>query len=225
MKRVNGIMSLIDIEALRATPLKTDPYEYLVVPAFVTGKALDSVIADFPNIESTGSIPPSELDIYGSFEQLLEEMNGPEFRKVIEEKFGVDLTGRPSMFTIRGHCARNNGKIHTDTESKIITVLLYLNQEWEAGGGRLRILRSGTDLNDAAEEVSPNGGTLLVFKRSDKSWHGHEPFEGQRRAIQMNWVRDEDVVAHEQRRHRFTSTLKRLNPFGSRASRETTGAH
>ncbi len=214
-------MSLIDIDALRATPLKTDPYEYLVVPAFVTGKALDSVIADFPNIQSTGSIPPSELDIYGSFGQLLDEMNGPEFREVIEEKFGVDLTDRPTMFTVRGYCARNNGKIHTDTESKIITVLLYLNQDWEAGGGRLRILRSGTDLDDAAEEVSPNGGTLLIFKRSDKSWHGHEPFEGQRRAIQMNWVRDDDVVAHEQRRHRFTSTLKRLNPFGNRAARET----
>ncbi len=148
-------------------------------------------------------------------------MNGPDFRDVIEEKFGVDLTGRPTMFTVRGYCARNNGKIHTDTPSKIITVLLYLNQEWEAGGGRLRILRSGTDLDDAAEEVSPNGGTLLIFKRSENSWHGHEPFEGQRRAIQMNWVTDEDVVAHEQRRHRFTSTLKRLNPFGNRATRET----
>ena len=118
------------------------------------------------------------------------------------------------MFTVRGHCAHNNGKIHTDTESKIITVLLYLNEEWEAGGGRLRVLRSGTDLDDAAEEVSPNGGTLLVFRRSDNSWHGHEPFEGQRRAIQMNWVRDEAVVEHEQRRHRFTAFLKKLNPFG-----------
>lgn len=213
-------MSLIDIEALRATPLKTDPYDYFVVPAFVTGKALDSVIADFPNIDSTGSIPPSELDIHGSFQQLLDEMNGPEFREAIEEKFGLDLSDRPSMFTIRGFCARNNGKIHTDTKSKIITVLLYLNQEWEAGGGRLRILRSATDLNDAAEEVSPNGGTLLVFRRSDNSWHGHEPFEGQRRAIQMNWVTDEEVVEHEQRRHRFTSTLKKLNPFGSRATRD-----
>lgn len=213
-------MSLIDIEALRATPLKTDPYDYFVVPAFVTGKALDSVIADFPNIDSTGSIPPSELDIHGSFQQLLDEMNGPEFREAIEEKFGIDLSDRPSMFTIRGFCARNNGKIHTDTKSKIITVLLYLNQEWEAGGGRLRILRSATDLNDAAEEVSPNGGTLLVFRRSDNSWHGHEPFEGQRRAIQMNWVTDEEVVEHEQRRHRFTSTLKKLNPFGSRATRD-----
>lgn len=213
-------MSLIDIEALRATPLKTDPYDYFVVPAFVTGKALDSVIADFPNIDSTGSIPPSELDIHGSFQQLLDEMNGPEFREAIEEKFGLDLSDRPSMFTIRGFCARNNGKIHTDTKSKIITVLLYLNQDWEAGGGRLRILRSGTDLNDAVEEVSPNGGTLLVFRRSDNSWHGHEPFEGQRRAIQMNWVTDEEVVVHEQRRHRFTSTLKKLNPFASRATRD-----
>lgn len=218
-------MSLIDIEALRATPLKTEPYDYFVVPAFVTGKALDSVIADFPNIDSTGSIPPSELDIHGSFQQLLDEMNGPEFREAIEEKFGLDLSDRPTMFTIRGFCARNNGKIHTDTKSKIITVLLYLNQDWEAGGGRLRILRSGTDLNDAAEEVSPNGGTLLVFRRSDNSWHGHEPFEGQRRAIQMNWVTDEEVVVHEQRRHRFTSTLKKLNPFASRATREAEGTY
>jgi len=213
-------MSLINLEALRATPLKTDPYDYFVVPAFVSGKALDDVIADFPDIQSTGSIPPSELDIRGAFEQLLEEMNGPEFRAAVEEKFGLDLSDRPTMFTVRGYCSRTNGKIHTDTKSKIITVLLYLNQDWEAGGGRLRILRSGTDLDDAAEEVSPNGGTLLVFRRSDNSWHGHEPFEGQRRAIQMNWVTDEEVVAHEQRRHRFTATLKKLNPFGSRAARE-----
>ncbi|HMM15625.1 MAG TPA: 2OG-Fe(II) oxygenase [Parvibaculum sp.] len=212
-------MSLIDIEALRATPLKRDPYDYFVVPGFVKGEALDKVIADFPRIDSTGSIPPSELDIKGAFDRLLKEMDGPEFRKAIEEKFGLDLSSRPTMFTVRGNCARTNGKIHTDTESKIITVLLYLNQDWEANGGRLRILRSGTDLNDAAEEVSPNGGTLLVFRRSDNSWHGHEPFEGPRRAIQMNWVRDEAVVEREQKRHRFTMFLKRLNPFGGVAAR------
>lgn len=213
-------MSLIDIDALRATPLKTDPYEYLVVPAFVTGQALTDVITDFPHMETTGSIPPSELDIHGAFAQLLKDMQGDDFRKAIEEKFSVDLSTRPTMFTIRGFCSRSNGKIHTDTESKIITVLLYLNQAWEAEGGRLRILRSATDLEDAADEVSPNGGTLLIFKRSDKSWHGHEPFEGQRRAIQMNWVRDEAVVSHEQRRHRFTAFLKSLNPFGSRATQD-----
>ncbi len=213
-------MSLLDIEALRATPLKTDPYEYFVVPNFIRASQFDKVIADFPPISTTGSIPPSELPIKGAFDKLLKELEAPAFREAIEEKFGIDLSSRPTMITVRGNCARSNGKIHTDTESKIITVLLYMNQEWDKDGGRLRILRSGTDLNDAAEEVSPNGGTLLVFKRSDNSWHGHEPFEGPRRAIQLNWVTDDEVVAHEQRRHRFTMFLKRLNPFGNVAARE-----
>ncbi|MGV8998520.1 MAG: 2OG-Fe(II) oxygenase [Parvibaculaceae bacterium] len=213
-------MSLLDIETLRATPLKTEPYDYFVVPNFIRASKFEGVIADFPEINSTGSIPPSALPIKGQFDQLLKELEGPEFRKVIEEKFDLDLADRPTMITVRGNCAKTNGKIHTDTESKIITVLLYMNQEWDKDGGRLRILRSGTDLNDAAEEVSPNGGTLLVFRRANNSWHGHEPFEGPRRAIQLNWVRDEDVVAHEQRRHRFTMFLKRINPFGSAAARQ-----
>lgn len=213
-------MSLLDIDALRATPLKTEPYDYFVVPNFIRASEFDNVVADFPAIASTGSIPPSELPIKGKFETLLKELEGPEFRSVIEEKFDLDLSDRPTMITVRGNCARSNGKIHTDTESKIITVLLYMNQEWDKDGGRLRILRSATDLNAAAEEVSPNGGTLLVFRRADNSWHGHEPFEGPRRAIQLNWVRDEDVVAHEQRRHRVTMMLKRINPFARNAARQ-----
>ena len=30
------------------------------------------------------------------------------------------------MFTVRGRCRRGDGKIHTDTASKILTVLLYM---------------------------------------------------------------------------------------------------
>jgi len=205
-------MSLLDLDALRTTPLKTQPYDYLVVPNFVPSDALARVIGDFPKVDSTGSLPLSELDVHGAFAALIAEMDGPAFRALIESKFGVDLMSRPTMFTVRGRCHRNDGKIHTDTGTKIITVLLYLNQAWESDGGRLRILRSPT-LDDAAEEVSPTGGTLLVFRRSERSWHGHQPFEGPRRAIQMNWVTDESVVAYEQRRHKVSAFFKRLNPF------------
>lgn len=205
-------MSVIDIDALRATPRKSEPYDYLVVPNFVPSDALGQVIADFPTIKTTGSLPLTELDIHGAFKTLIERMEGTEFRELIASKFGVDLDSRPTMFTVRGRCHPSDGKIHTDTGTKIITVLLYLNQAWEADGGRLRILRSPM-LDDAAEEVSPTGGTLLVFRRSEKSWHGHQPFEGPRRAIQMNWVTDRRVVAYEQRRHRVSAFFKRLNPF------------
>ena len=72
------------------------------------------------------------------------------------------------------------------------------------------MLRSENNLDDIVLELPPVAGTLLAFKRSDNSWHGHKPFDGERRAIQLNWVKDEDVVRREQRRHRFSATMKRI---------------
>lgn len=203
----------LDYAALAATPLARDPYDHFVVPGFVRPDRLAGVIDDYPEVPGPGSHPPSELTIAGRFAALLAEMDGPRFRAGIEEKFDIDLTGRPTMFTVRGYCRATDGKIHTDSKTKIVTVLLYLNQAWDVDGGRLRILRSGDDLGDYVAEVPPHGGTLLAFLRSDTSWHGHEPFEGRRRAIQMNWVTDADVVAYEQRRHRISTAVKKLNPF------------
>ena len=37
-------------------------------------------------------------------------------------------------------------------------------------------------------EVPPLAGTLLAFRRSENSWHGHKPFDGLRRAIMLNWM-------------------------------------
>jgi SM-20-related protein len=206
-------MTHLDYEALAATPLKTAPYDYFVVPNFVRADSFEKIVGDFPDMKQPGSVPPSELNIHGAFAELLAEMDGPRFRELIEQKFSLDLSDKPTMFTVRGRCRATDGKIHTDSESKIITVLLYLNRAWEAGGGRLRVLNNGTDLNAVAEEVPPFGGTLLVFRRAENSWHGHEPFEGERRAIQMNWVTGADIVAYEQRRHRLSSFVKALNPF------------
>lgn len=206
-------MTYIDLEKLAATPVKHDPYDYLVVENFVLPARMAEVLATYPDVPGPGSHPPSVLTIEGHFAGLMAELDQAPFRKLIEEKFDVDLTDKPTMYTVRGFTRSKDGSIHTDSETKIITVLLYMNDAWDADGGRLRILRSGTDLNDFAEEVPPNGGTLLVFKRSDKSWHGHEPFEGKRRAIQMNWVTSAAVVAREQGRHATSSTLKKIKRF------------
>jgi SM-20-related protein len=121
------------------------------------------------------------------------------------------------MITVRGRCSEKDGKIHTDSKTKIITVLLYMNSSWENAGGRLRLLRSENDLEDMLFEVPPVEGTLLAFKRSDNSWHGHKPFTGERRVIQFNWVTSEEVVRREQGRHRFSATIKNFfGPFADR---------
>ncbi len=204
----------LDIEKLYKTPLKVEPYDYLVVEQFIKRGAFDDVIKDFPEIGEAGSFPPELLDIQGCFACLLREMNAPEFRQAVEDKFSLDLSIYPTMFTIRGQCARYNGKIHRDSETKIITVLLYMNDiKWQSEGGRLRILNNQHDLNDFTEEINPGGGTLLVFRRCENSWHGHEPYEGIRRAIQMNWVTNDNVIAREGRRHKFSAFTKKINPF------------
>ena len=49
-----------------------------------------------------GSHPPAELAIHGKFKELMGELLGPQFRSAIERKFAIDLTGRPTMYTVRG---------------------------------------------------------------------------------------------------------------------------
>jgi hypothetical protein len=203
-------MGLLKLEALTQTPLQTDPFEYVVVDSFLDEAAKDQILGGFPDMPDPGSFPLSEVEVGPGLQALFDALDGPAFRAAIEEKFGLDLTGKPTMFTVRGRCDARDGRIHTDSKKKLITVLLYLNEDWREDGGRLRLLRGGGDLNAVAAEVSPAFGSLLVFRRSDKSFHGHETYVGPRKVIQMNWVVSDQVAAWEQLRHRISAAAKRL---------------
>jgi SM-20-related protein len=203
-------MGLLKIEALAETPLQTEPYEYVVVESFLDEQAQAQILGGFPDMPDAGSFPLSELQVGPGMQALFDALEGPAFRRAVEQKFGLDLEGRATMFTLRGRCDARDGRIHTDSKKKIITVLLYLNEGWQEEGGRLRLLRNGEDLNAVAAEVSPKFGTLLVFRRSDASWHGHEQYVGPRKVLQMNWVVSDKVAAWEQWRHRISAAAKRL---------------
>lgn len=213
-------MSVLDLAAFRDTPLIREPFEYLVLPEFVKASALEAIHAGFPKVEQPGSFPLSEVTYGPGFARLVEELNGPEMRAAFEEKFGVDLGSRPTMITVRGFCSPKDGKIHTDALSKIITVLVYMNPKWEPEGGRLRLLRSAHDLDDVILEVPPRQGTLLAFRRSNNSFHGHKSFAGPRRVVQFNWVTEQRIVDRELRRHRFSAWTKRVLPFLAPGRRE-----
>ena len=203
-------MTFCDFGALDQTPLQRDPFEFIVVPDFIKSELFAAVVADYPEVPGPGSHPPAELDIHGAFAALMEELLGDQFRSAIERKFAIDLAGRPTMYTVRGFVRERDGSIHTDSTTKIITVLLYMNERWQEDAGRLRLLRGPDNLDDYVAEVPPYGGTLLVFRRADNSWHGHKPISGPRRAIQLNWVTSQEVVDGEQRRHQFSTKFKKL---------------
>jgi SM-20-related protein len=211
--------SLLDLGAFAATPLTSEPYPHLIVPGFLRRHTFDAVAGDYPSIAKPGSFPVSEVQYGAQFQALLDELEGPAMRAAFAAKFAMDLENRPTMVTVRGRAQRKDGRIHSDSTTKLITVLVYMNAGWEESGGRLRLLRSAGNLDDYVAEVPPIEGTLVAFKVTPNSWHGHEPIEGDRRVIQLNWVRDAGVVRREQTRHRFSARIKRL--FASFSGRTT----
>jgi len=207
-------MDVFDYEALRSAPLQHEPYDYVILRGFVKPEALRKINADYPHVDHAGSYPLASLEFGPNFQAMVDALESEEFRKAFEEKFQIDLSGRPSTITVRGRCDTRDGNIHCDSESKIVTILLYMNPEWDDAGGRLRLLRSRDDINDIAAEAPPSGGTLVAFLRSDHSWHGHLQFIGERRVIQFNWVTGAKSQRFNLFRHRVSASVKQILSFG-----------
>jgi len=205
-------MGFLDLEALKAASVNHDPFDYLLLEGFVREDARAALSADYPSIDKPGSFALADVEVKGSLAALIEEMKGEPFRRAIEDKFAVALADKAVTFTLRGMCGDKDGYIHTDSKTKIITILVYLNEAWAPDGGRLRLLRNPRDLDDYVAEAPPNFGSLVVFKRSQRSWHGHKPFRGPRRVLQMNWVTSEGIAQWQHLRHRVSAAVKRLTP-------------
>jgi hypothetical protein len=210
LDRQDDVMGLLNLDKLAEASIKTEPFEYVIVPGFLSPENLSRVVGDYPDLKG-GSYPLEVVAMTRALEELIRELDGPEFERIVADKFSVELAGKPKMYSLRGYCRASDGKIHTDSKDKIITVLLYLNDNWRGrDGGKLRLLKSGTDLNAFVAEVPPDNGTLLIFKRSERSWHGHESFEGVRRSIQMNWMVSEGRRGFHKIRHQISARLKKL---------------
>jgi SM-20-related protein len=201
---------LLDIESLRSAKPETDPIPFLVTPRFLKPAALEAVSRDFPKVSEPRNHGVKGLDYGPSFEKLLDELADPEWIRLLGEKLGVpDLADLPYNTTIRTYCEASDGHIHTDHWSKVVTVLIYPNREWTAEGGRLRILRSKTDLEDFVTEVTPSDGTMLAFRRTPRSFHGHHRHVGPRQLIQISWLRSNPIARVWQGLARYATHLSK----------------
>jgi len=203
-------MAHLNLDKLRDAKVEASPYQYTIVPGFLSPGSISRVNATYPDIKAGGSFPIESLDAGMAIKEVIDELDSAEFQKAIEDKFAVDLTDKPKMYSLRAYTRAKDGQIHTDSRDKIITVLLYLNENWQQPGGRLRILKNGHNVEDFVAEVAPDNGTLLVFKRSDTSWHGHHPFDGPRRSLQMNWMTSEGSRGWHKIRHTISAAVKKL---------------
>ncbi|MFQ5626123.1 MAG: 2OG-Fe(II) oxygenase [Methyloligellaceae bacterium] len=200
---------MIDLEAIRGARVNEKPFKFLVARNILAPSDLKQLKRDFPLIEQPGTFPLQELEYGPSFARLVEQLRSKDFTYLMGKKFRINLTMKPLFISVRGYSRLTDGKIHTDAKSKVVSCTLYLNDEWKEPAGRLCMLRNSYSFNRAYTKVPPDGGTLVALRRSDRSWHGHLPYEGPRRSVMFNWMRSRNVTEIERVRHRVSSRIKR----------------
>jgi SM-20-related protein len=68
------MVSMLDLERFRATPLTHEPFEFLIVPEFVKPDARLAINNDYPEVNRPGSFPLSEVTYGPAFDKLMEDM-------------------------------------------------------------------------------------------------------------------------------------------------------
>lgn len=201
-------MQILNLEPFKQHPLTTEPFPYMVVKGIFQEQAIPGLTRDFPEITNAGLYPADVLDMGDNMHQLIDELCSDEFRQVVEQKFGMDLKDRPPMVTLRKFARFKDGRIHADTDSKVVTILLYLNETWPHTGGQLRFLRSPDDLESTIAEITPLAGTMAIFKVTPNGWHGHVKHVGERRVLMLNYMVNDELRQRELKRHRFSAKVK-----------------
>ena len=203
-------MQIFDFEAFEKAQVQHDPCDFIVVPNFVKPELLKDVNRDYPAIDDPGNFAPEDLTYGPVFADLLDELNSPLFRDKFADKFGLDLTGFPLQMTVRKYSEASDGNVHNDSKLKVVTALIYFNEDWSHDAGKLRLVRDPDNIDDYAAEVPPMGGTLLAFRRSETSFHGFKGCEAERRSLQMYFVRPKRGAPGEKKKIGLKKRIKRL---------------
>ena len=204
-------MRLLDKDKISTAFVEKEFFPFFHVEnAFLESVDSSELVASFPNIGTGGSFPSEDIP-KGPIKQLIKELESDDFKSILEDKLNVDLNNSKVITTLRGFSRSRDGQIHTDSKSKILTVLLYLNPLWDNKIGNLRLLKENSNLDDYITEISSDFGNLVAFKVTENCWHGFEPFEGKRLSIQLNYIYPDSLNSHKLR-HMISSKLKRFLP-------------
>jgi len=199
----------LDLAPLLAAPVQQDPYPWVTASGCIRPETLPALRRDFPRLTRAGYHPVDTFTPQGEFAALLRQIEAGALDRALTAKFGIDFTALPRLVTVRFTSAAHEGRPHTDSASKIATLLIYLHPGWASPDGRIRVLRKES-LEDPVAEISPAEGNVFAFTRSDHSWHGHTPFVGERRVVQVTWLRDIKDLERKRKRGNFAWWLKGL---------------
>ena len=193
--------------------VRREPFPFTVVQGALPDSARANISADFPKYERSGFFPYLAQECGPSVQRVIEEMLTPVFADTLGDLLGVpQLSQYPTIVTIRKWSKETDGRIHNDSKSKVVTALLYLNDTWpNTSAGCFRFLSSPESFEHVVgQEIKPLYGMFTAFRRTENSWHGHTPYKGERRVIQIAWLTSIDELERKLKSGRLTRFIKRF---------------
>ncbi len=195
------------------TQVRSEPFRFLCANGQLAADAAVALREDFPKYTGAGFFPYDSVDCGPSVNCLVADLTDPAVADAVGARLGIENLGQyPTLVTLCRSLNKRHGTIHTDSKSKVATALLYLNESWpDTSDGCFRFLNRIDAIDDlAAPEIPPLYGNFVVFKRDDNSFHGHLPYEGERRVIQVAWLTSEDEKLRKTQRGKFSRLFKKL---------------
>ncbi len=102
---------------------------------------------------------------------LAADLLDPGYRQAMSSLTGLDLANAPMEVNLFHYGPGAWLGPHLDLKEKIMTHVLYFNEDWsQSSGGCLNILRSG-DATDIEATILPVVENSVVLVRSESSWH------------------------------------------------------
>jgi SM-20-related protein len=203
-------MTGLNWRAIEAAEVVRAPFDHIAIAQVLLPECAAAIPGEFPAIESSGSFSLADAPPGPVLASLIDDLMSERFRARMAQIFEVDLAGKPAVVTLRGQCSARDGRVHTDSRSKVLSLLIYFNNGWNGGEGQLRLMDRERSFEAAPVEIPATLGSMVAFRRSDASWHGHSPFVGQRRALQFNYLQTARASIVGEVRHRISAFAKQL---------------
>ena len=157
---------MLRYDVIEAASLDRTPFPHIVSSDVLPPARRADLDRDFPDISITGFVAPDDYPAGDAFKELVADVTSPEFSELLGRKFGIDLASKPTLVTVRKWSEAAAGRPHTDGADKVVTALVYLNDDWDSQAGVCASCPPRTSTRPARARWTP---------RSAISWRSSAP--------------------------------------------------
>jgi len=182
-----------NVNSLQKKFIGAEPFDHIIIPNFFSDEYAETLYNNFPEDIESGSWHKynNPLEIKYAYDEI-ENLPLPIkdsfyllFTQEIIKKFRllsgiIDLEFDPYLHGAGLHILPNNGRLHMHLDyekhpfldkERRLNVILYLSKDWkEEWNGETQLWNK--DLTQCVVKSPVKFNTAIIFKTTDKSWHG-----------------------------------------------------